>query len=128
MRILTFILLTIFTLPVTAKEPINDCETVRSEMQRLAEQLRSFENTKSFQYYGFAVGGPHNDWLRKAEDLRDRVGKETPMPISADGDILFPGKLIVWGRDRMRCATRRNCDRDYIRFMDEILKTSRCQN
>ncbi len=52
-------------------------ETTRQLITLFAE-LQSFKDESEFHFFGFAVGGPYNDWLSRLEMLREEEnGVET---------------------------------------------------
>ena len=126
-RILALLFILFFSTDVAAT-PKSKCHLVLEEIQALAKELKSFENTTTFKFYGFAVGGPHNNWLLRAEKLRDKNKFLGNMPFSADGDIITPGDLIIWGLDRMRCATRPSCSKEFIYKVDQQLLSANCKS
>lgn len=53
-------------------------ESTRSDAQRLYQKLLEFKNNSDFKLYGFAVGGPYNEWLTEVGALRKVLPKGAP--------------------------------------------------
>lgn len=54
-----------------AKKCAADADALYKELQKHYRKLKKFKSSASFKTYGFAIGGPHNDWLIKVQKLRD---------------------------------------------------------
>ena len=95
------------------------CQATVKAMRELVVELRGFEHSPTFARYGFAAGGPHFKWLEKAEAFRDKTDRadmKSDLDFTDTEDVVWPGELIIWGLDKMRCATRGGvCDREFIK-------------
>lgn len=105
-----------------------ECQATLKAMRELVEELRGFEKSQTFAFYGFGKGGPHFEWMEKAKALRDRTSGANFIAFTATDNVAFPGDIILWGLEKMRCATRRGqCDREHIKYVEDQLRGMKCK-
>lgn len=80
-----------------------DSEKLRRELCVLLEQLLEFTDKPQFKEYGFAIGGPYNAWLKRAQTLwNDQPTGQHLIPFElriAAGDLLTLGLSYLGKKD-----------------------------
>lgn len=127
MRIATLIAALMIAAMPAAPAAANDCQDTMEAMRQLVADLEKFEDRPSFAFYGFAVGGPHHEWIERAEALRDKTSGPALLRSLESDNLAVPADIILWGLEKMRCATRDGkCDREYIKFVEDELRGMKC--
>lgn len=95
MRIVPTILFALLTYGRLEAQPSANQEIAKKalvEFKSLYNELILFKDSDDFKKYGFAIGGPYNNWLKRAKGLEKKYGPK----VLLDRGILI-GELQILG-------------------------------
>lgn len=100
--------------PAVVLSKISNKEEIIQKTKNLYLELIKFKDNPDFHVFGFAIGGPYNDWLKKVELL-----EQAPNSNSLLEEGLVVGDLKMLGLEYMKSKGKKT---EYTRFIVPVIK------